>query len=205
MAHQALIGQPAPHLTLPNYTGEPYSLKPGENDVTTAIFFYPRSGTWGCTKQACQFRDAIAERPEFQSDKVQVIGISPDPVWRQKLFVEKQNLTYPVLSDEKGEARRAYHVGRGLWGLADLRVTFVIDSKGIIRYGFPCMFCLCSTMIGPANRDALDTTSINYASHCKFVSRVLETLRKEGDKTAQISEPVRDEDASYAGTKGSTQ
>ncbi|KAK0449178.1 peroxiredoxin Q [Armillaria borealis] len=159
MAHQALIGQPAPHLTLPNYTGEPYSLKPGENDVTTAIFFYPRSGTWGCTKQACQFRDAIAERPEFQSDKVQVIGISPDPV------------------DEKGEARRAYHVGRGLWGLADLRVTFVIDSKGIIR-------------------DALDTTSINYASHCKFVSRVLETLRKEGDKTAQISEPVRDEGAS---------
>ncbi|KAK0221928.1 peroxiredoxin Q [Armillaria fumosa] len=167
MAHQALIGQPAPHLTLPNYTGEPYSLKPGENDITTAIFFYPRSGTWGCTKQACQFRDAIAERPEFQSDKVQVIGISPDPV------------------DEKGEARRAYHVGRGLWGLADLRVTFVIDSKGIIR-------------------DALDTTSINYASHCKFVSRVLETLRKEGDKTAQISEPVRDEGASYAGTKGST-
>ncbi|PBK97785.1 thioredoxin-like protein [Armillaria gallica] len=185
MAHQALIGQPAPHLTLPNYTGEPYSLKPGENDVTTAIFFYPRSGTWGCTKQACQFRDAIAERPEFQSDKVQVIGISPDPVWKQKLFVEKQNLTYPVLSDEKGEARRAYHVGRGLWGLADLRVTFVIDNKGIIR-------------------DALDTSSINYASHCKFVSRVLETLRKEGDKTAQISEPVRDEGASYAGTKGST-
>ncbi len=101
-------------------------------------------------------------------------------MWKQKLFVEKQNLTVseedaevvvndtnpfstPVLSDEKGEARRAYHVGRGLWGLADLRVTFVIDSKGIIRYGFHCMLYLSSTMIGPANRDALDTTSINYA------------------------------------------
>ncbi len=80
----------------------------------------------------------------------------------------------------------------------------MIDSKGIIRYGFHCMLYLSSTMIGPANRDALDTTSINYASHCKFVSRVLETLRKEGDKSAQISEPVRDEGASYTGTKGST-
>jgi thioredoxin-dependent peroxiredoxin len=42
-------------------------------------------------------------------------------------------LQYPVLSDTKGEARKAYHVGKGILGLVDARVTVVIDSKGIVR------------------------------------------------------------------------
>jgi peroxiredoxin Q/BCP len=40
---------------------------------------------------------------------------------------------YPVLSDTKGDARKAYGVGKWLLGLADARVTYVIDGKGIVR------------------------------------------------------------------------
>ena len=40
---------------------------------------------------------------------------------------------YPVLSDAKGESRKAYHVGKGLMGLTDARTTFFIDSKGVVR------------------------------------------------------------------------
>ncbi len=41
---------------------------------------------------------------------------------------------YPVLSDAKGEARKAYHVGKGLFGLAETaRVTFFIDQEGVVR------------------------------------------------------------------------
>lgn len=60
MAWQSLIGKQAPSLTLTNYNGDPYTLTPGKNGVPIALFFYPKSGSYGCTKEACQFRDALA-------------------------------------------------------------------------------------------------------------------------------------------------
>lgn len=41
---------------------------------------------------------------------------------------------YPVLSDVAGEARKAYGVGKGLLGLVNARVTFVIGADGIVQY-----------------------------------------------------------------------
>ncbi|KAL0961029.1 hypothetical protein HGRIS_006020 [Hohenbuehelia grisea] len=158
--YHSLIGHPAPTITLPDHNGETYSLVPGQNSMPVALFFYPKSGSFGCTKEACQFRDAIAEKDTFKPGKVLIVGVSPDPVDKQRLFVEKQKLTYPVLSDESGAARAAYGVGRGLLGLLDVaRVTFVIDGKGILR-------------------DVLDTT-MNYGGHSKFVARWLDRLEGE--------------------------
>lgn len=39
-----------------------------------------------------------------------------------------------MLSDQSGEARKAYSVGRGLMGISEGRVTFFIDSQGVVRY-----------------------------------------------------------------------
>jgi peroxiredoxin Q/BCP len=39
-----------------------------------------------------------------------------------------------MLSDESGEARKAYSVSRGLMGLSEGRVTFFVDSDGVVRY-----------------------------------------------------------------------
>ncbi len=39
-----------------------------------------------------------------------------------------------MLSDESGEARKAYIVGRGLKGFSEGRVTFFVDSQGVVRY-----------------------------------------------------------------------
>ena len=88
----------------------------------------------------------------FKRTQVEIVGVSSDPVDKQKEFVEKQKLTvsvrcyffpvhdsprmlqYPVLSDAKGEVRKAYHVGKRLFGLAETaRITFIIDSKGTVR------------------------------------------------------------------------
>ncbi|KAJ7935607.1 thioredoxin-like protein [Mycena leptocephala] len=115
MSHRTLIGKPAPAITLPNYDGESFTLTPGENGKPIIIFFYPNPGSSGCNKEACQFRDAIAEKVAFKADKVEVIGISPVSVERQKAFVEKHKLTYPALSDSKGEAAKAYGWGRLVW------------------------------------------------------------------------------------------
>ncbi|KAJ3852891.1 AhpC-TSA-domain-containing protein [Lentinula lateritia] len=175
MTWKELIGTAAPSVTLPNYNGEPYTIVPGKDGVPISLFFYPKSGSYGCTKEACQFRDALAEKEVFKDDRALVIGISPDSVEKQKIFVEKQKLTYPVLSDEKFEARKAYKVGKGMMGLADYaRVTFIIDGKGVVR-------------------DALDAT-MNYGAHSKFVTKWLEKLQKEKEvpeaNPAQATEEV---------------
>lgn len=179
MSHRNLIGKPAPAVTLLNYDGEQFTLTPGEEELPIALFFYPKSGSYGCTKEACQFRDAIAEKDTFKAGKVKVIGISPDSVEKQKTFVEKHKLTYPVLSDSKGEAAKAYGVGKGLFGFADVaRVTFIIDAKGIIR-------------------ETLEGT-INYGAHSKFVTKWLDKLEAENaapevkatEEAAPIPEPV---------------
>ncbi|KAI0720517.1 AhpC-TSA-domain-containing protein [Cerioporus squamosus] len=164
-----LVGKSAPSFELPGADGETYSLTPGAKGVPVALFFYPKSGSFGCTKEACQFRDALAEKDLFKRTKVEIVGVSSDPVDKQKEFVEKQKLTYPVLSDAKGEVRKAYHVGKGLFGLAETaRVTFIIDSKGTVR-------------------DVLDTT-VNYSAHVKFVSKWLDKLEAEEKKAAAPAE-----------------
>ncbi|KAI0647998.1 AhpC-TSA-domain-containing protein [Trametes meyenii] len=166
MARHPLIGQPAPAISLPGADGETYTLTPADKGVPVALFFYPKSGSYGCTKEACQFRDALAEKDLFKRTKVEIVGISTDPVDKQKEFVEKQKLTYPVLSDAKGEARKAYHVGKGLFGLAETaRTTFLIDAKGVVR-------------------DVLDTT-VNFSAHVKFVTKWLDKLEAEEKKAAE--------------------
>ncbi|CAA7261488.1 unnamed protein product [Cyclocybe aegerita] len=164
MTFQSLIGKPAPSITLPNYDGQTFTFTPGGTGLPAAIFFYPHAGTYGCTREACQFRDAIAEKHTFKPGRVQIIGISTDSVKKQQAFVEKEKLTYPVLSDVDKVAVTAYGVGKGLMGLATVaRVTFIIDKKGILR-------------------DALDAT-VNYGAHSKFVSKWLDKLDEE-DKAA---------------------
>ncbi|KAH9933122.1 AhpC-TSA-domain-containing protein [Epithele typhae] len=154
--------------------GETYTLAPSGKPI--ALFFYPKSGSYGCTKEACQFRDALADKDLFKRSNIEVVGISSDSVDAQKTFVEKQKLTYPVLSDEKGEVRKAYSVGKGLFGLVETaRVTFIIDSKGVVR-------------------DAHDTT-LNYSAHVKFISKWLDKLEAEEKKAA---EPTAEPDASAA-------
>ncbi|KAJ7288365.1 peroxiredoxin Q [Mycena rebaudengoi] len=172
MSHRSLVGKAAPAITLPNHDGESFSLTPGKNELPIALFFYPKAGSYGCTKEACQFRDAIAEKDTFKAGKVEIIGISPDPVEKQKAFVEKHKLTYPVLSDPKGEAAKAYGIGKGLFGLADIaRTTIIIDGKGNIR-------------------DTLEGT-LNYNAHSKFVTKWLDKLSTEG-KDAEVPPAVQE-------------
>jgi len=162
MSYRDLIGKTAPSIKLLNYDGESFTFTPGEKDVPTVLFFYPESGSYGCTKQACQFRNAIAEKDIFKPGKVQIIGISPDPVEKQKAFVEKEKLTYPVLSDVDKETFKAYGIGKGIMGLvAVARVTFIVDKKGIVR-------------------DGLDAT-MNYGAHAKFVEKWLDKLDVENE------------------------
>jgi len=162
MAPHQLKDKKAPSITLPNQNGEETTIDPGSTGTPWAIFFYPASGTYGCTKEACAFRDALKDTEVFKRSNISVVGISGDAVEKQKKFVDQHGLPYPVLSDTKGEARKAYHVKKGLLGLSEGRVTFFIDSKGVVR--------------------GVLSSVLNFKEHVAFVNKSLAALEAEEKK-----------------------
>jgi thioredoxin-dependent peroxiredoxin len=94
------------------------------------LFFYPAALTPGCTKESCHFRDLAAE---FEAVGAQRVGISADPVEKQRTFSDKHGFDYPLLSDEDRQVAAAFGVKRGLSILPNKRATFVIgtDSRVI--------------------------------------------------------------------------
>ena len=72
------------------------------------LFFYPKALTSGCTKESCHFRDLAAE---FAAVGAQRLGISADPVDRQRKFSEKHGFDYPLLSDPDKAVAREFGVG----------------------------------------------------------------------------------------------
>jgi peroxiredoxin Q/BCP len=98
------------------------------------LYFYPKADTPGCTKQACQIRDARTELAEM---RVAALGISPDKPGAQKKFDGKYGLGFPLLSDPDHAAAQSY----GTWGektmygktsMGIIRSSFLIDEKGKI-------------------------------------------------------------------------
>jgi len=73
------------------------------------LYFYPKDDTPGCTKEACNFRDAINE---FAKRGVTIIGISKDSVDSHKKFADKYKLNFTLLSDPEHLAIESY----GAWG-----------------------------------------------------------------------------------------
>jgi len=157
-----LINQAAPAITLPDSDGKDFTIEPGKSGQPMALFFYPASGTYGCTKEACTFRDAIKANEVFKRSKCEVIGISGDAVQKQKSFSDEHGLGYPILSDANGEARKLYKVSKGLMGMSEGRVTFFVDPSGKVM-------------------DVYDSV-INFNQHSKFVTRCLEKLEKQAPK-----------------------
>ncbi len=96
------------------------------------LFFYPRDGTPGCTREACAFRDAW---DRLQSTGALVIGVSTDDVQSHARFAAEHELPFPLLSDPDGSILRRYGVPSML-GMA-ARVTFVIGPNRRIARVFP--------------------------------------------------------------------
>jgi len=122
------IGDPAPDFEATDIDGNSVSLKSfiGRNIV---LFFYPRDMSPGCTREACTFRDYM---DEFKSLDTIVIGISRDPPERHREFRDRYNLPFILISDVDGHIHRLYGVGKFL-GILPMRITFIIDRRGVIR------------------------------------------------------------------------
>ena len=96
------------------------------------LFFYPKDDTPGCTIEACGFRDKY---DLFEVLGAEVWGISNGSERSHFEFSKKNKLQYPLLCDENDLLRKAFGVPKFL-GLIEGRVTYVVDSKGIVRHVF---------------------------------------------------------------------
>ena len=126
-------GDKAPEFSLPADDGTEHSLS-DYRGKRVILYFYPKDDTSGCTKQACELRDAL---PRIEDAGAVVLGVSPDPVSSHQKFRDKYELNFPLLADEDHEVCEAYGVwkeksmyGRKFWGVE--RSTFIIDEEGFI-------------------------------------------------------------------------
>lgn len=98
----------------------------------TVLYFYPKDDTPGCTKEACSFRDRMAD---YRDAGIKVYGVSLDSPESHRAFRQKYNLNFPLLTDENGQAAEALGV-LGDRGVAN-RATLLLDSEGKISEVYP--------------------------------------------------------------------
>ena len=127
------VGETAPRFTAPDRAGKSISFQDFQGR-SIILYFYPKDNTPGCTTEAIDFTDKLAE---FQALNTQVIGISPDSIASHGKFIDKHNLKIILLSDPEHQIAESY----GIWQLKKfmgkeymgiVRSTFLIDPAGNI-------------------------------------------------------------------------
>jgi peroxiredoxin Q/BCP len=127
------VGDKAPAFSLPDADGNKVSLADYKGR-RLVVYFYPAASTPGCTKEACDFRDNLAE---LNAAGIDVVGISPDKPEKLAKFRDAEKLTFPLLSDPDRRVLTVYGAygekmmyGRAVQGV--IRSSFVVDEKGKI-------------------------------------------------------------------------
>lgn len=126
------VGEAMPDVTLTGETG-PVRLR-DRIGKTLVVYFYPKDETYGCTKEACSFRD---QYEDFVKAGADVIGVSRDDAASHAGFKEHHRLPFTLLSDPGGKLATSW----GVKGMGPLpgRVTFVFDKAGVCRHRFESM------------------------------------------------------------------
>jgi thioredoxin-dependent peroxiredoxin len=124
------IGDTAPLIQGQDQDGKTWKLADVVGKKVVLLYFYPNDDTPGCTKEACGFRDRMAD---LKKDKVEVIGVSFDTSASHQKFIAKYNLNFPLLSDTDGKIAEAYGVRMTDKNMAR-RVSFLIGLDGKIAH-----------------------------------------------------------------------
>ncbi len=100
------------------------------------MFFFPKADTPGCTAEAC---DLGTHYEKLQAAGYEILGVSADPVKKQKKFHDKFAFPYDLICDESKEICELFGVwklkkfmGREYMGIE--RKTFIFDESGICTH-----------------------------------------------------------------------
>ena len=128
------VGDKAPAFSLPDADGKTVTLSDFKGRKVV-VYFYPAASTPGCTKQACAFRDSLAD---LNNVGIDVVGISPDKPEKLAKFRDAEHLNFPLLGDPDKKVLTAWGTfgekkmyGKTVQGV--IRSTFLIDEKGVIE------------------------------------------------------------------------
>ena len=119
------IGSAAPELEGVDQSGSTVRLKDLRGQPLL-VFFYPKAGTPGCTKEACAFRDAWKS---YETAGIRVVGVSHDTVADQAAFTREHGFRFPLISDTDERWGKAFGVPLRVWKFYS-RISFLIGRDG---------------------------------------------------------------------------
>jgi peroxiredoxin Q/BCP len=162
------VGNKAPGFCLPDKDDKQICLK-DFGGRWVVLYFYPKDQTPGCTKEACEFTERLAD---FASMNAAVLGVSPDSTESHRKFAAKNKLSIELLSDHGHNVIDAYGAWqpRRVFGkefMGTTRSTFIIDPMGKVAHIWP---------------------SVNPWGHANEVKRKLAELSGEEAKPATSDE-----------------
>jgi peroxiredoxin Q/BCP len=121
-------GDKAPGFELADQNGERVKLSELLEKGSIILYFYPKDFTSVCTRQACMVRDS---HDRIEAAGLRVIGINSENGEKHGRFREHHGLPFRLLVDPRREVARAYEA-IGPFGLYTARVTYLIDSDGLV-------------------------------------------------------------------------
>ena len=132
-------GETFPSFSLPDQDGKSRSLADLTGPEGLILYVYPKDDTPGCTVEAQQFRENLAA---LAAKGWHVAGISKDSAASHCKFIEKYELTFPLLSDVSAELLTAIGgfgeknmYGKVVQGI--IRSTFLIGKNGVLVKVYP--------------------------------------------------------------------
>jgi mycoredoxin-dependent peroxiredoxin len=118
-----------PTATPPKYENKRIKLSDFKGKQNVVVAFFPAAFSPGCTNEMKQYQTSHGT---FTAANTTILGISVDSTWSNRAFREQLGVQFPILSDWKREAARAYGLYDENSGVAR-RATFVVDKTGVVR------------------------------------------------------------------------
>jgi peroxiredoxin len=131
------VGDPAPDFALAwfaplgdgKFERKEVKLSDYKGKQNVVVAFFPAAFSPGCTKEMELYKSSTGQ---FTKANTVILGVSVDSTWANRAFREQIGADFPILSDWKKDASRAYGLLDENNGVAR-RATFVVDRKGIVQ------------------------------------------------------------------------
>lgn len=125
------VGDDAPEVKTVDQNGKEIDLGKELSSGVSLVYFYPKADTPGCTKQACNLRDAFEDVTDAG---IRVFGVSADNTDDQHAFAKKYKLPFTLIADKDGKVIAAFGVPTlNEKGFAS-RQSFLVKDGKIIWY-----------------------------------------------------------------------
>jgi peroxiredoxin Q/BCP len=152
------VGDPFPEFRLPDENGETFDSS-SLGGLRYVIYFYPKDGSAGCTREAQDFNGRYAK---FMMMNIPIIGVSRDGQGSHARFRQKNGLKMKLLSDADADLiKRA-----GVWGKKKLGGK---EYEGVVRSTF---------IVGKDGRTEAVWTNVRVSGHVDDVNDKIKSLSR---------------------------